>query len=274
MVALGQPAMGVLVYVSVIAIFLLPPRPAWVSVAVIMVGSIAAPKLLAGWHVDALLTFQIFVAALAVWGMAQIIKQNAQLAAAREEIARLAVANERNRFARDLHDLLGHTLTVVTVKAELAGRLVSLSPERAEAEIADIERLARQALLDVRSAVSGYRGISLAVELASARTALDAAGIEAELPVAVESVPAGHNELFGWTVREAVTNVVRHSGALRCRIRVNAREVEVTDDGSGPNGGTGGHGLAGLRERAEAAGGTLTVGRSTEGGFSLRVRVP
>src|SRR5262249_37604078 len=156
-------------------------------------------------------------------------------------------------------------------KAELAGRLVSLSPERAEAEIADIERLSRQALADVRAAVSGYRGTSLVVELFSARTALDAAGIEADLPGTVGPGPAGRNELFGWAVREAVTNVIRHSGAKRCRIRIYADEVEVSDDGVGPTAGTGGHGLAGLRERAEAAGGTLTVGRAAKGGFSLRV---
>jgi two-component system sensor histidine kinase DesK len=273
MTVLGQPGIGVLVYLSVMAIFLLPPRAAWTSVAAILVASLVAPKLISGWRVDGVLTFQIFVAALAVWGIARIIERNGQLAAAREEIARLAVANERNRFARDLHDLLGHTLTVVTVKAELAGRLVSLAPERAEAEIADIERLSRQALADVRTAVSGYRDVSLAVELASARTALDAAGIEADLPGAVEKVPAERNELFGWAVREAVTNVVRHSGAKRCRVRITPDEVEVTDDGTGPTGGTGGTGLAGLRERAEAIGGTLTVGRAAEGGFSLRVRV-
>ena len=114
--------------------------------------------------------------------MVQLIQRNMQLAAARNELTRLALADERNRFARDLHDILGHSLTVVAVKAELAGRLASLDPARAEAEIGDVERIARQALADVRAAAGGYREVTLDGELASARTALAAAGIEADLP--------------------------------------------------------------------------------------------
>jgi two-component system sensor histidine kinase DesK len=254
------------------------------------------------------MAFQIFISALAAWGVGQVISRNAQLAEARNEITRLALADQRNEFARDLHDILGHSLTVVAVKAELAGRLASLDPQRAETEIADVERIARQALADVRAAAAGYREITLAGELASARTALAAAGIEADLPdqdQGMTSIPRLRQELFGWTVREGVTNVVRHSGASRCRIRVTPSEVEISDDGCGPpappngtaNGtanGTGGgeerpadhlerlasgygpgcgHGLAGLRERA-AAGATLSVARSATGGFVLRVHVP
>jgi len=119
----------------------------------------------------------------------QVIDRNRELAAAREELAQLAVADERNRFARDLHDILGHSLTVVAVKAELAGRLVRTDPVRAEEEIASVEALARQALADVRSAVSGFRDVTLAGELAGARAALDAAGIDADLPNAIDDVP-------------------------------------------------------------------------------------
>jgi two-component system sensor histidine kinase DesK len=289
--AVGEGALGMLVYVGVSAFFMLPPPAAAILVAGFMLASVVVPLVVPGWHPDYSIAFSIFVSSLAVWGVVQIIDRNVQLAAAREEITRLAVNDERNRFARDLHDILGHTLTVVTVKAELAGRLVRLSPERAEAEIADLERLSRQALHDVRAAVAGFRDVTLATELAGARSALSAAAIQADLPRGVDDVPADRQELFGWVVREGVTNVVRHSGAKRCQIEVTANQIEVTDDGRGPTAkdtpgtdqggpawdaasGRPGHGLAGLRERAEAAGGSLTVGRSAEGGFALRVRMP
>jgi two-component system sensor histidine kinase DesK len=280
-------------------------------VAVYVATSLIVPWLVPGWTVDGSIAFQILVSALAAWGVGQVIQRNAELSAARNEITRLALADQRNRFARDLHDILGHSLTVVAVKAELAGRLASLDPRRAETEIADVERIARQALADVRTAAAGYREITLAGELASARTALAAAGIEADLPdQEMSQIPRLQQELFGWAVREGVTNVVRHSGASRCRIRVSASEVEISDDGCGPpvpadvdgRGGAGspvsegaacggwvpddlqrlgsgcgaasGHGLAGLRERAADAGAALSVGRSAAGGFALRVCLP
>ena len=164
------------------AVFLLPTRAGWAMVAACIAASQIVPWQVHGWTADGSLAFQIFVSALAAWGVGQVIQRNAELVAARNEITRLALADQRNRFGRDLHDILGHSLTVVAVKAELAGRLASLDPQRAETEIADVERIARQALADVRAAAAGYREITLAGELASARTALAAAGIEAELP--------------------------------------------------------------------------------------------
>src|SRR5262249_29420193 len=158
-----------------------------------------------GWQPNDDLAFQLGVAALAVWGVIRLVERNAQLAAAREEIARLAIVDERNRFARDLHDLLGHSLTVVSVKAELASRLVRRAPERAESGLADIQRLAGEALPDVRSVVGGYRDVSLGAELARAHSALTAAGIEPDLPVHTDVVPATSHELFGWAIREGVT---------------------------------------------------------------------
>jgi two-component system sensor histidine kinase DesK len=286
MPAVGQGALGMLTYVVVTAFFAVPVRAAMALSGAAMLVTAVLPYAVPGWEPQYGVVFTIFVTSVAMWGIVSIIERNAQLAAAHSEIARLAVADERNRFARDLHDILGHTLTVITVKAELAGRLVQLAPERAEAEIAELEGIARQALRDVRDAVGGYREVTLASELASARTALTAAGIEAELPDTVDEVPADRQEIFGWVVREGVTNVVRHSSATRCRIRLTPTEIEITDDGSGPSrlpdnvltapdGRPGpGHGLAGLRERTEAAGGSLSVGRSPAGGFALRARVP
>jgi len=274
-VAVGESALGALVYVGIMAIFTLPPIAGWTMVGVLAASTLALTRLIPGWHPNDDLVFQIGVAGLAVWGVLRLVERNAQLAAAREEIARLAIANERNRFARDLHDLLGHSLTVVAVKAELAGRLVRRAPERAETELTDIQRLAREALTDVRSAVGGYREVSLGAELARAHSALTAAGIEPDLPADAGVVAQSSQELFGWAVREGVTNVVRHSGARLCRVRLTAREVEISDDGTGPGAPAGvGHGLIGLRERVATAGGTLTVGHSAEGGYALRVSVP
>jgi two-component system sensor histidine kinase DesK len=278
--AVGEDALGMLLYVAVTGFFAVSLRYATAISGSAILLALVLPHVVPGWEPDYNLVFGIFAASVAMWGILQIVERNFQLAAAHSEIARLAVADERNRFARDLHDLLGHSLTVITVKAELAGRLVRLAPERAEAEVAELEGIARGALRDVRDAVAGYREVVLAEELASARTVLSAAGIEAELPDRVDQVPADPRELFGWAVREGVTNVVRHSSAKRCRIRVTRNEVEITDDGRGPSRvaadglAAPGHGLAGLRERAEDVGGSLSVGRSPEGGFALSVRVP
>lgn len=165
-----------------------------------------------------------------------------ELRQTQHELAELAVREERNRVARDMHDILGHSLTVIAVKAELAGRLLPIDPGRAAAEIADLEDLARGALEDVRATVGGYRGVSILSELASARTALAAAGIEAELPGAADAVPAKYRELFGWALREGVTNVIRHAGASRCRVGMGARFLQIDDDGVGPCAPGTGHG--------------------------------
>ena len=269
----GERALTMLVFISVMVMFVFPVRIAVAVVALLIAIAEIAPRLLPGWEPLDSFGFQIAVTALAMWGITQLVQRNAQLAAAQEQLAELAVTNERTRFARDLHDILGHSLTVLTVKAELAGRLVRLDPERAEQEIGEVERLGREALADVRAAVGGYREASLAAELVSARAALDAAGIEAVLPSAVDEVPGERRELLGWAVREGVTNVVRHSGARHCWIRLTPDGVEVADDGRGPGRGPaeGGNGLTGLRERAGAAGASLVLGRAEEGGFRMRV---
>ncbi len=274
----GESGLTSLVYIAVMAVFTLAPRLAWTVVALAAVTAAALPRLVPGWDGGIDLTFAVLVAALAVWGITRVVQRNAQLAEARSEITQLAVAAERNRFARDLHDLLGHSLTVVSVKSELAARLVRVAPSRAEAELADIQRLVREALVDVRAAVSGYREMSLAVELASARSALDAAGIEADVPLTAEAADPDRQRLFAWVVREGVTNVIRHSEAKHCWIRLSHAAVEISDDGRGPStaesSSSTGHGLAGLRERVDSAGGTLTVGNRDGGGFVLRATTP
>lgn len=213
-----------------------------------------------------------------VLGSAYMGRTNRALHEAREDVARLMVAEERLRFARDLHDLLGHSLSVIVLKAELAGKLAAASPERAAPEIADIERVARQALADVREAVSGYREASLAAEIEQARVALAAAGVKVEIEPFKEGLPAPTESVLAWALREGVTNVIRHAGARAARIHLarsdRQAELELTDDGRGALDFHPGNGLTGLRERVAGRKGEVEFGPARDGGFRLRVSLP
>ncbi|WP_395659588.1 sensor histidine kinase [Nocardioides sp.] len=270
---LGEQGLASVVYIAVAAVMVLPLRLAAVVVVLLAAGTVALSAA-EDWGSQIGLVFAITAASVAIFGMRMLMRRNIQLLRAEQENASLAVENERSRFARDLHDILGHSLTVITVKAELAQRLLDAdTPEatsRARTELADLERLSRDALSDVRRAVEGYRELTLPGELARARSALAAAEIEAHLPNSADEVPTDLRELFAWTVREGVTNVIRHSGARSCEVRLSASCAEVRDDGRGHTGGGAGSGLAGLRERAAAAGATV-VTRTLEPGFSLQV---
>jgi two-component system, NarL family, sensor histidine kinase DesK len=271
--AIGQQGEAASVYIAVTCVMCLRTRWAWAASVAVALTTYAATIWVPGWHRDPSILFGTLVATLAIWGISESINRNIEVLQVREENARLALDDQRNRFARDLHDILGHSLTVITVKAELANRLIDVDTERARAELTDLERLSRDALADVRRAVEGYRELTLPGELARARTALSAAEIDADLPHSTDDVPTDRRELFAWVVREGITNVIRHSGAHRCTVRLGAHEVEVRDDGRGPNGSTPGNGLAGLRERAAALGGTV-VTQALQPGFSLKVVVP
>ncbi len=186
-----------------------------------------------------------FVASSAGVGMLMLVMRdlrvrNVELNEARAELADLAVAKERERFARDLHDLLGHSLSVIALKAELAGRLLADGPHDAANEVAEVEQVARTALREVREAVSGYHQPTLEGELAGARMALSAAGIEADVEEARVRLDPAVEAVLAWTVREGATNAIRHSGAQHCKFRVTVTlsdaGVEVIDDGRGMNG--------------------------------------
>lgn len=179
-------------------------------------------------------------------------------------------------MARDLHDVLGHSLTTITVKAGLARRILESSGDRdqAVAELRDVEHLSRTALSEVRSTVSGYRKASLPAELVGARAALAAAEITADLPHAVDNVPAELQEPFAYVLREGVTNVIRHSNAQRCEVRLGESWIEVRDDGTSPGESGSGHGLSGLSERLAKVGGSLSAGPGPSGGFVVRASVP
>ena len=229
------------------------------------------------------------LAGLGCWSFRQLFMVIAELAATREELARLAVERERERFSRDLHDLLGHTLSLIVVKAQAVRRLAPRDAAAAAQHGADIETIGRRALREVRQAVDGYRGGRLDAELDRAREALAAAGIALvvdESPVA-GPLPPDVDALFGWVVREGATNVLRHSGAGRCVIawsrHSGAALLEITDDGGAAEAeidgeidgapGHGGNGLAGVRERVTAAGGRCVAGRVSSG-FRVSVDVP
>jgi len=211
-VLVGPEALGTAVYV-VVAVAVLQPLRVALPVAVagtLLVGVL--PELLPGWQErdSWAAAGSVALGSLAAFGFMALLRRTVELREAQQEVSRLAAERERMRIARDLHDLLGHSLTAVTVKAQLAGRLVGRDDARAADEMRAVERLSRQALADVRAAVAGYREVSLAVEVATAREVLGAAGIAADLPRAVDEVPAELRELFGWAVREGVTNAVRH----------------------------------------------------------------
>ena len=253
---LGTRAMPVVLALALAALLVPPAIPSWHD------------SLGAAW--DDVTPLAIPVVALGSLAVIRLLSSTQALAEARAELASLAAENERFRIARDLHDLLGHSLTTITVKAGLAARLGEADRARALQEIAEVEALARRALAEVRAAVASYREVTLAGELATGRQLLRAAGITADLPHAVDDVDPAHQELFGWVVREGLTNIVRHSRASSCAIRLSATSIEVVDDGVA---GTAppGNGLSGLRERVAAAGGSIEAGPVHPAGWRLRV---
>ncbi|MEO6089770.1 MAG: sensor histidine kinase [Umezawaea sp.] len=248
------------------------------AIALVGLGATACvvvPMVVPGWSTDPSWYYAVAVVftALLVHAFSSTTTANQQLREARAEVAALASEAERNRIARDLHDLLGHSLTAITVKSTLARRLAVGAPPAALAEMESVEQLARQALVEVRAALAGYRDVTLAGELARGRELLRAAGVAADLPTAFDGVPPERQELFGCVVREGLTNVVRHARAGRCTVELTATSVEVRDDGIGGPAGAG-SGLDGLRARVAAADGVLTAGPAQPRGWSLRVEAP
>ncbi|WP_392968014.1 sensor histidine kinase [Streptomyces sp. LN245] len=236
----------------------------------------------AGW--DAVnVAYGTFLSTMVTAAILSLSEAVRELRSAREELARRAVEKERMRFSRDLHDLLGHTLSVIVVKSEAARRLAPRDLDAALVQVTDIESVGRQALTEIREAVTGYREGSLATELDGARSALSAARVE---PVVRQSGPPlvpQTEALLGWVLREAVTNVVRHSDATRCEITVDGTadlvRLTVSDNGTDaspadPEPGIGGTGLKGLTERLATAGGSLRAGRTPRGGFEVRAELP
>jgi two-component system sensor histidine kinase DesK len=271
----GSSALPCLVYISAAAMVGLPLVQAIPTAVVLGILAEGLPAVVPGWT-DKGYGLAVLLGSAASYGIRLASERQKRLIVAQEEISALAVQNERARIASDLHDILGHSLTVVTVKAELAQRLLDVDVEKARKELRDLESLARDALSDVRATAMGVRGISLPGEIAAARQALAAAHVTCELPGAADDVPTRNRELFAWTIREAVTNIVRHSRASRCEVRLSPTSVEIVDNGVGEgHPAPDGQGLQGLRRRADALGAKLTVGcRPDQAGFRVCVEVP
>ncbi len=266
-----------LVYAAVAAAHLEPPRRAVVAIAalvavvglMLLISPIALP-----FRFVAFAPALIFTLVIGVANIFDAERERAQrrLRRADDEIERLAILAERERIGRDLHDLLGHTLSVIVVKSELAARLVEREPARALDEMRDVERIGREALAEVRAAVVGYRAQGLRGELDGARRALAAAGVEVTVEADLPALPIAVESALALALRESVTNVVRHAGARQATIRIGVDQsgvvLEVTDDGRGGSGPEGA-GLTGMRERIAALGGAV----QRDGGSGMRVRV-
>ncbi len=312
LVAAGVPVFAALfLHVAMTARPVLKPVVAMLAIAVtltiavdsvfawlfVWAGSAAAVRLTAPWNLKAVASITAIAAASmalagegwAFWGVTSAVaatsalwlligglfRTNAALREARAELAEMAVAEERLRFARDLHDLLGHDLSLIALKAELAGKLLPDRIDAAATEVDQIRDLTRCALSQVREAVDGYRRPTLGTELAGAKVALEAAGIEVRVEGPDGTLDPEAESVLAWAVREGATNAIRHSGAHHAVITVRDGMLEIADDGQGaPPADPSGNGLTGLRERAQSVGGTVEAGAGPHGGFRLRVRVP
>lgn len=226
---------------------------------------------------DHAILLAVALAGLGMTAVRQLIAVNAELYATKAELAELAVADERERLARELHDVLGRTLSLIAVKAELAGRLSMSGDPSAKMEMHGVQQLAREAIREVRDVVTGDRVPNVATELAAAPVMLQTAGIVANVDEASMEIDPAHEAMIAWALREAVTNVVKHSGARTCRISLQATDgvttLEVIDDGHGRVGDDTGTGLNGLARRIHMLGGDFEAGQSEAGGFRLWVRL-
>ncbi len=288
----GLAWLWLLIGVSAIAGILLPMRRAFAVIVLLTLFSLVLPVAGHGgvtgidwWW---LIAFVLLVRGIGLdmIGVARMGNAIRDLHTARRELARLAVIEERERLSRDLHDLLGQTLSVITLKSELARRLVQEDPERCAQELAEIEQVSRQMLREVRKTVAGYRQPTLANELDGARQLLEAAGVEYRIEQTIGDLPSALDSILAWTLREGVTNVIRHSCARQCLIQFvrnqGMAEAMILNDGEQPEDRqdkrmSQGNGLAGLRERVAILGGTMEAGSLDVSGkkhFRLWVAFP
>lgn len=254
-----------------------PARRAGIVLAIFAVATALAGMIIQQtpfyWAMGVFLMVMIGIANIS---RAMLEDKNRALASAQDEVKQMAATAERERIGRDLHDLLGRTLTLIAIKADLAAKLSPRDAAKAEAEMREVAAAARDALAEVRAAVAGMTGATLGREIASSQAALAAAGIACVVDADAEQIDQGASAVLAMTLREAITNVIRHSGARSCRIALtrgaNGLELTVTDDGDGEAVREGG-GIGGVRSRLAAAGGGLSVTGGAEG-TQLVARLP
>jgi two-component system sensor histidine kinase DesK len=279
----GQSWVGMPGFVAGGALLTLPLPSSVVTFAVAVVGTAAiqfsiqsSPVLVAYTTVSTILT------GLIVWGLSRMAIVVEELAKTRTEVARLAVFDERLRFARDLHDLLGYSLSAISLKSELTVRLVGKNSERALVELDEIREISRQALADVRQLANGYRDMSFEDEIRSARSVLLAADIEVTVNVANPPLPREVSTVLATVLREGITNLLQHSRAEHCDINVVERGrrvcLTIANDGAaqplGPPSAVGGSGILNMSSRAGALGGVLSTSLGEGGVFRLGVELP
>jgi len=268
-----------LIYACAFVAYAAPPRGA-VLLMLLMLGLFAVFWMMLGW--SPLYIVSTVLVGVAVGMMNISFERRAQADAAlrlsHEEVRRLAAVAERERIGRDLHDLLGHTLSLVALKADLATRLLERDPLRARREIDEVARVSREALAQVRRAVTGIRAAGLAAELASARLLLDIEGVLLDADIGDHTLPPEIESTLALTLREAITNVQRHACARRVFVQLSQRVDEVTlsveDNGRGSGDIRPGNGLSGMRERLQALGGELRIEARTGTGLRLLASLP
>ncbi|OMG23340.1 sensor histidine kinase [Actinomyces naeslundii] len=271
----GSPGLQLVVFLAVVLAFSLPWQAAIGPIAILTGTLFLIPRMIPSWSASEDAWIALLVAGGACVFGRYIMEQRRVARILEQRTHELEINEERNRMARDMHDILGHSLTVIALKSELAARLVDVAPDQTRTELDEVQSLARSALADVRATVNSYRELSLAGELARATSVLTSAGVRADLPLTVEVVDPELRELFAWVVREGVTNIVRHAHASLCKVKLTTDSIEVADDGIGLDStGTGdGHGLEGLRQRCQDNGADLTIEAPSSGsGTVLRVR--
>ena len=270
----GSPGLQLVVFLAVVLAFSLPWQAAIGPIAILTGILFLIPRMIPSWSASEDAWIALLGAGSACVFGRYIMEQRRMARILEQRTHELEINEERNRMARDMHDILGHSLTVIALKSELAARLVDVAPDQTRVELDEVQSLARSALADVRATVNSYRELSLAGELARATNVLTSAGVRADLPLTVEIVDPELRELFAWVVREGVTNIVRHAHASQCKVELTTDSIEVADNGIGLDsaGTSDGHGLEGLRQRCQDNGADLTIEAPSSGsGTVLRV---
>jgi two-component system sensor histidine kinase DesK len=281
LIILGRQWAGMAGFLAGSILLLIPGVTAWLLFSAVIGSMLVGPLILGlGAYSVAYLTVASLDIGLIVFGLSRLTLVIRYVHATRAERAQLAVVRERMRFARDLHDLLGYSLSAITLKAELTRRLVDTNPERARDELAEVLDVARQALADVRLVASGYRNMSLSKEAASVTSLLATAGITGRVDIDCEALDEAVDTVLATVLREAVTNLLRHSAAKNCAIEAevagDAVRLRVTNDGVPQTAGSrrDGGGLENLAQRLLAVGGTLVAASGPDGRFEVLATVP
>lgn len=281
-IPLGPQAVTFLPFITAFGVYYQPLRRAIILSATWLTLAIVTISITDTWQLYGIVAGIVLLVGLATFIPRWLDSQQQAFNALERQYA---LSTERERMARDVHDVLGHSLTVIAVKAELAGRLLEVSPQKAGKEVEAIESLSREALSEIRATVAGLRVSRLEDELENAAGVLPGAGISLDVDGVAADVDPRQRLVAGWVVREAITNVVRHSGATTCTVELATKRITITDDGIGLGKdagldeveatqkvwGTAGTGLQGLRERVTSSGGELTIKNVTAGGTRVEV---